>query len=76
MDKNGWQAIETAPKDGTKILLACQEQITIGWWDTNKYAKKPRPYWSSIHAYLYGRTWARANQPTAWQPLPQPPEGE
>lgn len=28
-----WQPIETAPKDGTCILLFIEGQVTEGWWD-------------------------------------------
>lgn len=28
-----WQTIETAPKDGTHILLFIEDQAVEGWWD-------------------------------------------
>jgi hypothetical protein len=27
-----WQPIETAPKDGTRVLLAAPGGVYIGWW--------------------------------------------
>lgn len=65
----GWQPIETAPKDGTSILV-CDARI-VDWvqvvaWDD----KGPAPY-----------KWALSDGPnyhverfTHWQPLPAPPE--
>lgn len=72
-----WQPIDTAPKDGEKILLYVPNikfpqysKISIGKWDNDKYVKKPRPYWD------YGElrvTDMRNKQPTHWMPLPEPP---
>lgn len=60
-----WQPIETAPKDGTRILLhlnsASGSDADIFRWD--------------------GREWLMADEyglgmdvPAGWMPLPQPPE--
>ena len=63
----GWQPIDTAPKDGTDILLftgvqtciACYIQHDIEWWhiDDNKHGPFP----------------LRGPSPTHWMPLPAPP---
>jgi hypothetical protein len=61
----GWQPIETAPKDGTYLLLASGENVTTGrciedgrWFETNS---DPTDYWDG------------ELQPTHWRPLPDPP---
>jgi hypothetical protein len=57
-----WQPIETAPKDGKRILVFCShsnmtietcwlENSGFGWW------------WNTHHL----------NPPTHWMPLPKPP---
>jgi hypothetical protein len=68
---NGWKPIETAPKDGTSILLSDGKWVGEGyysehsggtWWEAGSH-------WTDAHdGQIY---------PTHWQPLPPPPsEGE
>lgn len=56
-----WQPIETAPKDGRRLLLWwpewCDEPIK-GWWADG--------YWQCIDAVV-------EEGPTHWMPLPPPP---
>jgi hypothetical protein len=60
-----WQPIETAPKDGTKIIVYrpnAEYQPIVGV-----------DYWSKE----LGNVWANSNehrQPTHWMPLPEPPK--
>ena len=61
--KVGWQQIETAPKDGTSVLLFDGEQISYGGWTTLISAG-----WWSVDAL--------ENQPTFWMPLPPAPTGQ
>lgn len=65
-----WQPIETAPKDGTKILLGCPasrgysgvvEKCYWHKWDNGK-----GKWWD----------WVTPDKPTHWMPLPTPPEGK
>lgn len=62
-----WQPIETAPKDGTCVLLfePCQPigaSMEVGWYDSGLGA------WYSMSGC--------ALKPTHWLPLPEPPKGE
>lgn len=71
-----WQPIETAPKDGTAILVfppsSSAMQASIAKWDEDKYANKPIPYWRRMDA-LGKKTFSRSLPPTHWMPLPPPP---
>ena len=62
-----WQPIETAPKDGTRIIV-CRKS-------TNKYIPMVgEDRWGEFGG---AHCWARSNsetEPTHWMPLPQPPE--
>jgi len=72
-----WQPIETAPKN-VRILLWYPVSIftginiVAGKWDTDKWAVKPRPYWSNDLEQLRGVRSTRENQPTHWMLLPEP----
>ncbi len=70
---NGWQPIETAPKDGTTILLnySGMKAIRLGWWDDDRFAKKPHPFFAWPNC---SKASARGNPPTHWMPLPEPPK--
>ena len=62
-----WQPIETAPKDGTRILTASRHNS--GWWlIVAEWGGKSPPRW--IDSFI-GRT---AQSPTHWMPLPEPPQ--
>lgn len=60
----GWMDIETAPKDGTYILVHCEATgVGVAHW-----AKVGRNSgWSSDHGW-----WQET--PTYWQPLPDAPK--
>lgn len=73
-----WQPIETAPKDQTVIVFrptmwGGKGHIGKARWETDKYLKKPKPFWSSSEGWI-GKTEDRHHPPTHWMPLPEPPE--
>jgi hypothetical protein len=64
--EQGWQPIESAPKDGREILLSSTRDrfyIGVGQWAEA----------DSTMNCIEGWFWAYANRPTHWMPLPQPP---
>jgi hypothetical protein len=78
--KSGWMPIQTAPRDGTRILAFMSDvdddergdfygtgTVAIIEWGDHCYAG---PSW------LLDReeNWAARCDPTVWMPLPQPPE--
>jgi hypothetical protein len=71
-----WQPIETAPRDGSDILLICNTAYTpeasIGWWSADgwRHYSRPEEKWHGGVVKWF---------PTHWMPLPAPPgigEGE
>jgi hypothetical protein len=70
--ENQWQAIETAPKDGTSILL----YDPVGDW-TDETRTMDIGHWGlwgwgeSTWLMNGGDGWGK---PTHWQPLPAPPQ--
>lgn len=71
-----WQPIETAPKDRDILLYTNCRGVVRGRWNDCKYATKPRPYWTHDRERIWGTVACRADQPTHWMPLPEPPKGE
>lgn len=61
-----WQPIETAPKDGTPILMRLEgfEWPDVGaWFDAGRNG----------HDYGWWQSHTMPVRPTHWQPLPAPP---
>ena len=66
---NEWASIETAPKDGTRVLAL---------WVWSERGKVGGGYTHEVVAWD-GRWWRFSNgesvsEPSHWQPLPEPPE--
>lgn len=66
-EPQGWQPIETAPKDGTRVLAywpdcSCQVESWFGPW-------LGEMVWQS--EFEWG---SRRNNPTHWMPLLEPPK--
>jgi hypothetical protein len=56
-----WQPIETAPKDGTTVILFCDRYASPDVADVGSYEQGQ---W-----VMNGSGW----EPTHWMPLPNPP---
>lgn len=69
-----WQPIETAPKDGSAVLVwppTWRGVLSAARWDSD-YGKKPNPYWRRIDAHAVMDS--RNNPPTHWAPPPEGPK--
>jgi len=69
MNADGWQPIDSAPKDGTDVLIYHQSRtsdsiIVIAQWTDDGMDSY---HWCDAVA-IY--------EPTHWQPLPDPPEAK
>ena len=64
VSEDRWQPIETAPKDGSDVLLAGKrrEDIASGYWLQSAYAGNGAWIWPFVH-----------KDPTHWMPLPKAP---
>lgn len=68
-----WQPIETAPKDGTHVLVRGTQKT---WTCTRIACRHERPSWSGPGVHVSWLTVPGDWQftPTHWMPLPPPPE--
>jgi hypothetical protein len=73
-----WQPIETAPKDGTEVLLfypRYRQGIFIGHFDVSvhmshgKETYRSEKWWNGGYGGMFGKE----PEPTHWMPLPSPP---
>jgi hypothetical protein len=85
-DSCPWQPIETAPKDGTPILLWADDARIEAYSDHPKWGRvafdyKPTPpcpfvgFWSRKNYWQLAHYTAFDYVPTHWMPLPEPPNG-
>jgi hypothetical protein len=63
-----WQPIETAPKDGTDIIVAFAPEV--GWLSMVKWFEKRKRGWCWVCSHTHTR---HLNSPTHWMPLPSLP---
>lgn len=71
-----WRTIDSAPRDGSRIMLYIPRKSTyipaktvVGRWDVRDI----RPYFTNDRERLDGVRATRKIQPTHWMPLPEPP---
>jgi hypothetical protein len=65
---NEWQAIETAPKDGTDILV-CMFGTAMVVVSFDGDVSEPSHPWLTLDGPSY-----HLEAPTHWMPLPEPPK--
>ncbi|SEE52712.1 DUF551 domain-containing protein [Bradyrhizobium lablabi] len=68
-----WQPIETAPKDGTNVLLADHEIVCTGFWASLNYAGTGAYSYTGWIAHFGSVQSTRQPSPTHWMPLPGSP---
>jgi hypothetical protein len=66
-----WQPIETAPRDGTHILVLMEDAMIEAWWDTTYGTGE----WDcvSVSRHGCGCCSSENDEPTHWMPLPARP---
>ena len=62
-----WRPIETAPKDGTRILLAYKGGIQQGYWLDNSDKQWPWSGWKICDQQVPVNSY---HKPEAWMPIP------
>lgn len=68
-----WQPLETAPKDGTRLLLLSGPEIDVGYWSESVWCQTLATQGAWI---IYeNRSDTVILYPTHWMPLPPWPEG-
>lgn len=71
-----WQPIETAPKDGTRVLVANSHGAWMAEYSPvyGSGYRRATPWFSVMlnHEHIHG--FARSGPPTHWMPLPEPPQ--
>ena len=68
--KAEWRDISSAPKDGTMFIGA------IKWDDTGEWEVRPMQWWDYAGCFSdagYAPYAKDSEQPSLWQPLPEPP---
>lgn len=71
MTDDGWQPMDTAPRDGTEILCCAKDpHLSCRWY-------RAVARWSdddSMPGTVQGWFWPFAIRPSHWRPLPAPPD--
>lgn len=75
-----WRPIDTAPKDGTIVMLYASQGcagawngIHVAWWDSDNTSNGYRHCWR--HADYQNLGGGVSGNPTHWMPLPRDPHG-
>ncbi len=76
---HGWQPIETAPRDGTRVLIyqpnAPRQNVMEAYWAMPYEDAPEEQCWWNTPDGISGRGYTILSEAvTHWQPLPPPPE--
>lgn len=63
---NGWQTMETAPRNGTQILTCFHGELVKAWWYQTTFWHQDEERWDQLPKGL---------EPMFWMPTPPPPHG-
>lgn len=72
---NAWRPMESAPKDGTRILVTDGDEVLVAEWRAVKIAYPDcRPTWGWYVPYSDQDEQGGAHEagPIGWMPLPRP----
>jgi len=71
-----WRPIETAPRDGSPLLLVYEDKVFYGWWfqaDSEALQGDPDDITGWYYFCVFNECGERCKlEPTAWAPLPEP----
>lgn len=79
-----WQGMETAPKDGTRVLLSSDSQtVHIGYWNPEgtAWVDEDDSFEGKAHhlketgVWNSGSGWLQPNEVIAWMPIPEAAPG-
>jgi hypothetical protein len=77
----GWQLIETAPKDGTQVVAGAWDdgvwrQAVVAWaagW-SRVWSNEQEEWWRLLEDGAHSINDALLFEPSHWMPLPDPPK--
>lgn len=67
---NKWQPIESAPKDGTRVLLWSDAKPTR----INEVKRVQIGYWHQPANPEFSGFWTAGKEPSHWRSVPEPPK--
>lgn len=67
----GWKLIETAPRDGTDVLITDGKDYAVAYFNGEQWRDVGDIGWAGIDI-----DYPDEDQPTHWMPLPKPPTKE
>lgn len=78
-----WKPIESAPKDGTRVLVSNGKYVVIAYWNTEPLiwedgGNNTQACWTVFEPDDFYYAWHLLGDggPTSWQPVPLPPPPE